>query len=350
MQPTALSQRDALPAFPPAPPGAEPPRLRSVRSPSRPRLMSLATLDPARLADELDAGLSSRPACVSPKFLYDELGSRLFDAITALPEYYPTRVEGRILAAHRDEICRALGAGRSLIDLGAGDCRKAEALFGCLAPRQYVALDISLGYLAGALRRLARDWPAIDVIGLGVDLAADFRLPADIAPERRLFFYPGSSIGNFTPEAAVTLLARLRDQAGDDGRLLLGADLVKPAPRLEAAYDDPLGVTAAFNRNLLLHANRLLGADFDASDWRHLARWNPQQSRIDMYLEARRDQEVSWRGRSHFYPLGTRIHTESSHKYRPDDLDRLLAAAGWHLADAWFDEARQFAVVHARAA
>ncbi|WP_085317260.1 L-histidine N(alpha)-methyltransferase [Derxia lacustris] len=337
MQPTVLAQRAIAPLMPP---------------PRRPaeRLIQLGAIDDAALADELQAGLEARPARVSPKFLYDELGSRLFDAITLLDEYYPTRTEAAIFASQRAAIARAVGAGCTLIDLGAGDCRKAESLFAALAPQQYVALDISVDYLAGAVERLAREWPRIDVLGIGLDFSADFALPADVCGARRLFFYPGSSIGNFAPDAAVALLARLRDQAGADGQLLLGVDLLKPVAELEAAYDDALGVTAAFNRNLLRNANRRLGADFRAADWRHLARWNPTQACIDMYLEARYDIEVVWRGRSHFFPLGSRIHTESSHKYCPAELRRLLRGAGWQLDHLWLDADERFALAHARVA
>ena len=343
MQPNALASRIPSARIMPLVQRPAPPRPEA-------QLIQLIGTDSDRLAAELDAGLRATPPHVSPKFLYDELGSRLFDAITRLPEYYPTRTEAAIFARHRHEIGAAIGAGGTLIDLGAGDCRKAEALFADLQPRQYVALDISVDYLAGALDRLAREWPHIDMLGLGLDLSVDFELPADVGATRRLFFYPGSSLGNFAPDAAVALLARLRGQSGDDGQLLIGVDLVKPTALLEAAYDDALGVTAAFNRNLLLNANRLLGADFRAADWRHLARYDHALARIDMYLEARYDIEVAWQGRSRFFPMGTRIHTESSHKYQPDGIRKLLQRAGWTLTDLWTDERQHFAVVHAVAA
>ena len=236
-------------------------------------------------------GCARMPAQVSPKFFYDPLGSRLFDAITELDEYYPTRTEAAILAAQGPDIAAAAlaltGAAPVLVDLGAGNCAKAARLFPLLAPRRYVAVDISVEFLRQALQALQREHPALDLVGVGLDFSARLALPAEACSGPALVFYPGSSIGNFAPDAALRLLRQARALAAG-GALLIGVDLLKPAALLEAAYDDDLGVTAAFNLNLLKHLNRLLGADFAVRDWRHVALFDAAQSRIEMHLEARR--------------------------------------------------------------
>ena len=216
-----------------------------------------------------------------PKFFYDRLGSHLFEAITELPEYYPTRTEAAIFAAPRRRRWRdAVGSGMTLIDLGAGNCAKAASLFPLLEPKRYVAVDISVEFLRDACAELQREHPQLDDRrprpGL---LAAALELPAELlGGERPVFFYPGSSIGNFTPDEALAFLRRVRDQA-DGGGLLIGVDLVKPRAVLEAAYDDALGVTAAFNLNVLRHLNRLIGSDFEPRQWRHVALLRRRRSR-----------------------------------------------------------------------
>lgn len=302
--------------------------------------------DPRR---ELAAGLLQPAARIAPKFFYDRLGSALFAAICQLEEYYPTRTERAVLAQCREELATLAGAGRTLIDLGAGDCVKAERLFALLKPRRYVALDISADFLADALARLRREHQGLVVNGYGCDFTGDWSLPDEVPRDSRLFLYPGSSIGNFSPDEARAFLARLRTNVEADGQLLIGVDLVKDSATLEAAYDDALGVTAAFNRNMLLHVNRLLGADFALADWRHVALFEPVQSRIEMHLEALRPVTVSWPGGSRRFGAGERIHTENSYKYRQDDFARLLALAGWKSVRCWTDPRRWFAVILARA-
>jgi dimethylhistidine N-methyltransferase len=299
--------------------------------------------------DELAAGLLAPQAHASPKYLYDMLGSRLFDAICALPEYYLTRTEAQILADHGQDIAAVAGHGGTLIDLGAGNCEKAASLFPLLRPVQYVPVDISVEFLRNAVTALQLRHPEIDMIALGQDFSERLELPAGVRGERRLFFYPGSSIGNYTPEQALTLLRRLHAAAGTDGALLIGVDLVKEKKLLDAAYDDALGVTAAFNLNLLRHLNRLLDADFDLGDWRHCAFYDPQHSRVEMHLEARRDVTVSWRGGRRRFAEGERIHTENSYKYTPDAFIALLAQAGFADARSWTDADGWFMVCHAHA-
>jgi L-histidine Nalpha-methyltransferase len=310
-----------------------------------PQFIQWHHLDDATLADEAAAGLRAVPAQVSPKFFYDPLGSRLFDAITELAEYYPTRTEAAIFAQQGADIAAAAlasaGASPVMVDLGAGNCAKAARLFGRLAPRRYVAVDISVEFLRQSLLALQRENPAMDLVGVGLDFSERLQLPAEACAGPALVFYPGSSIGNFAPDAALRLLRQAREVAAG-GALLIGVDLVKPAALLEAAYDDDLGVTAAFNLNLLKHLNRLLGADFAVRDWRHVALFDAAQSRIEMHLEARRAITVRWRGGERAFAAGERMHTENSYKWTAAAFAALLRDAGygsvrrWNDAQGWF--------------
>lgn len=303
----------------------------------------------AHEATELHAGLQAPDAWISPKFLYDALGSKLFEAICELPEYYPTRTEAAIFQRYGAEIARSAGTGATLIDLGAGNCAKAAALFPLLQPAQYVAIDISSDFVHDALTRLRQRFPQIEMDALGMDFSTEFALPAQVRAERRLFFYPGSSIGNFTPEEAQDFLTRLRAQCGADGGVLIGIDLAKDHATLDAAYDDALGVTAAFNLNLLRHVNRLIDADFDIKGWQHRGAFNPARSRIEMHLEARSAQTVHWRGGERRFEAGERIHTENSYKYQQADAIGLLERSGFEATRVWTDPQRWFAVIHAQA-
>jgi len=319
----------------------------SPQRPHRPRPKFGAAAAAARA--ELAAGLRQASARISPKYLYDALGSKLFEAICLLDEYYVTRVEAGIYAAAAAPIAAATGTGVTLIDLGAGNCAKAAALFGTLQPRQYVPIDISAAFLHGAVERLATAHPQIPMLPVGLDFAESLKLPAQVEARRRLFFYPGSSIGNFAPLAAAQFLTRVHGECGDDGALLIGVDLVKPAAVLEAAYDDALGVTGAFNLNVLRHANALLGSDFAVRDWRHVALFNAEQSRVEMHLEALRDVIVRWPGAERAFAKGELMHTENSYKYTQRGFVELLNACGFGEVQCWTDEAQQFLVCHARA-
>lgn len=294
-------------------------------------------------------GLLAPHAAVQPKYFYDVLGSRLFEAITALPEYYPTRTEARIFSMYAPAIAARCGSGCVLIDLGAGNCEKAAKLFGALQPAQYVALDISVEFLADALTGLQRQHPRIPMLGLGADLCAPLALPDAVSRGRRLFFYPGSSIGNFARDDALALLRRLRAAAQQGDGVLIGVDLYKDERLLVAAYDDALGVTAAFNRNVLRNVNARLGANFMLADWGHVASFDAGASRIQMHLQAVRDVEVHWPGGGRAFHEGERIHTEDSHKYRSDDFAAMLVEAGFSDPVCWTDPQRWFAVFHARA-
>lgn len=313
-----------------------------------PAFLQLFEPDATAVRDELATGLLAARAHVAPKFLYGPLGSCLFDAITLLDEYYPTRTEASIFASNAQAMAAACGSGRPLVDLGAGNCAKAASLFGVMRPSRYVAVDISVEFLRDALGRLQQAHPGLPMLGLGLDFSQALTLPPEVGPGPRTVFYPGSSIGNFTPDEALGFLGQVH-AACQGGTLLIGVDLVKDKAVLDAAYDDALGVTAAFNLNLLRNVNALLGADFDPAQWRHVAAYDPANSRIEMHLAARSDQAVRWRGGERNFVAGERIHTENSCKYRPDDFEVLLHDAGFRRTRMWTDERRWFAVFAASA-
>lgn len=304
--------------------------------------------DPSAIRDELLLGLQAAQAHTSPKYLYDALGSKLFEAICAVPEYYPTRTEAAIFDQYADEIAESVGRGRTMIDLGAGNCAKAARLFPVLKPSHYVPVDISVEFLREAVGNLQQRFPDIAMTGLGIDFSSDFVMPEQVGNAQRFFFYPGSSIGNFSPAEATAFLSRLAHQCGDDGGMLIGVDLVKSKALLDAAYDDALGVTAAFNLNCLNHLNHWLTADFDVREWRHVAFFNPALSRIEMHLEARRSLVVQWRGGQRQFAEGERIHTENSYKYSKEGFAALLESAGFEPKRVWTDPRGWFMVWHAR--
>lgn len=309
----------------------------------------------ARLRQELASGLLQSAASVAPKFFYDKLGSRLFEAITELPEYYLTRTEAAVFAEHLPAIRQALGADFSFIDLGCGSCVKAGGLFHAgVSPARYVAVDISVDFLRESLQHLQRELPTIEMLGIGLDFTDAFQLPDYLPAERRMFFYPGSSIGNFSPPEARRFLRRLAGQIDSSGGLLIGIDLIKDKALLDAAYDDSLGVTAAFNRNLLRHVNARLDADFDIGDWQHVAYYNASEARIEMYLEARRALTTAWPDaggrRLRHFAAGERIHTENSYKYSPEGFAAVLASAGFGDLRLWTDRHGWFALFFARKA
>ena len=298
--------------------------------------------------DDITRGLNQRPASISPKYFYDQHGSRLFEEITRLPEYYPTRTETALMHQHAADIARAVGVGRTLVELGAGNCQKARTLCRLVQPACFVGVDISADFLQAAVQGLRDDFPGLDARAVGGDMTQGVALPDDIPRTGRLVFYPGSSIGNFDPPHALSLLAHMRELIDDDGGLLIGIDLPKDVDVLEAAYDDAAGVTAAFNRNVLRHVNRLIGSNFDVEQWQHRAFFNQGASRIEMHLEAMADFDVQWPGGGRRFELGERIHTENSYKYPLRVFTDMLERAGFSQAQAWTDDRGWFAVVHAR--
>lgn len=304
------------------------------------------TAQAAALRADALAGLSGTPKTLPCKWLYDAEGSRLFEAITRLPEYYPTRTEMQILEESGADIADAVGAGAAVVEFGPGDGAKAVQLLGSLeSPAAYLPVDIAAEWLDAAAARVRAAFPRLSVR----PIVADFTLPFDLAGRAagsatHLGFFPGSTIGNFEPKEAAAFLRRARASLRPGAKMLLGADLVKDAAILEAAYDDGARVTAAFDLNLLSRLNREAGADFDPSAFRHEARWNAQLERIEMHLVARHSQSVLVAGRRFRFSAGESIHTESSHKYRPDRLRVLAESAGWRPGRMWTDPDQLFSV------
>ncbi|MGZ8273023.1 MAG: L-histidine N(alpha)-methyltransferase [Burkholderiaceae bacterium] len=298
---------------------------------------------------ELRSSLGADTPFIAPKFFYDPLGSRLFEAICELPEYTLTRAERGIFDRFGEEMALIAGIDRPFLDLGAGNCEKAERLFDVLAPSQYVAIDIAADFLQERLGALGLRHPGLAIVGLAQDFTGSLQLPDAIEPGPRTVFYPGSSIGNFAPEAALAFLTRLREACGEGGHLVLGADLVRDKQSLDLAYDDALGVTAAFNLNVLRNVNRLLESDFDVADWRHVAFFDPVTSRVEMHVEARYSVAVRWRGGERQFTASDRIHTENSYKYTLPGLRALLQRAGFTEWQVSTDDARSFAVAVAAA-
>jgi dimethylhistidine N-methyltransferase len=318
-----------------------------------------STLHGVTLLDRLDldlpeeraavlAGLFATPAAIAPKYFYDAQGCALFEAICALPEYYPTRTERAILTARREEIARVAGRRKQFVDLGAGDGTKAALLLPALAPRRYVAVDIAAAAIGPALARLAPGFPDTELIGLVTDFSQRLDLDDAVDTSPVTFFYPGSSIGNFTHDEALAFLRRVRGHCNLGSGLLIGADTKKDVARLQAAYDDALGVTAAFNRNILRHLNDIAGCDFDASAFDHVAFYNEVLGRIEMHLEARTAQRVHTANGPRDFAAGERIHTESSYKYTPAEFQALLRRAGFLDVAQWQDERGDFAVYYAQ--
>lgn len=306
--------------------------------------------DAQNVRDELITGLTAEQPYTSPKYLYDALGSRLFEAICELPEYYPTRTEADIFRTHAQDIASVAGTGTTLIDLGAGNCAKAASLFPVLQPAQYVPIDISVEFLREAVDKLTHKFPEIDIAAVGMDFSSELMLPDAVRKQKRLFFYPGSSIGNFTPDESLAFLQRIRASCGDDGGVLISVDLVKEKAVLDAAYDDAIGVTSAFNLNMLRHLNHLVGTDFDVRQWQHRGFFNADKSRIEMHLEAKSDLSVGWANGSRQFEQGDRIHTENSYKYTQNGFRDLLTQAGFKDVTIWTDPQQWFIVCHAHAA
>jgi dimethylhistidine N-methyltransferase len=306
-------------------------------------------VDPDAERRALVEGLRRAPATIPPKYFYDRLGCALYGAICELPEYYPTRTERTIFSVHREAIASAVGTGGQFVDLGAGDCCKAESWLPFLMPARYLAVDIAEDALARSLARLAPEFPEIDLAGIVVDFTDGLDLEADLDGRPVTFFYPGSSIGNFTPVEALAFLERIREHC--DSRpgsgLLIGVDTKKDVARLVKAYADPTGVTAAFNRNVLNHVNRVIGSDFQPEEWGHVGLYDASQSRIEMHLQAIARQSVRLDGKSRTFQAGERIHTENSYKYAPGEFDALLRSAGFARTTRWLDDAQAFAVFYA---
>jgi dimethylhistidine N-methyltransferase len=294
-------------------------------------------------ARDMAAALSERPHRISPKYFYDAEGSRLFDRICELPEYYPTRTELQILERHVGEMAALAGPGAEIVEFGAGSLRKVRLLLEAFeAPARYVPIDISGEHLRDAAGILRREHPGLQVQPVAADYTQRLQLPA-AGEGRRIGFFPGSTIGNFTPEEALLFLQRAAGMLRG-GALLLGADLVKDPQVLHAAYNDAQGVTAAFNLNLLARANRELGANFVLPQFAHYAFYEPVRQRIEMHLVSRVRQEVAFAGQRFSLDEGESLHTENSHKFTIDGLRALARRAGFRPGPVWTDPARLFSV------
>ncbi len=296
----------------------------------------------------LIAGLLAPNAAISPKYFYDELGCLLYLAICKLPEYYLTRTEASIFTHNREAIAGAVGSGKQLVDLGAGDCRKAAEWFPFIKPGRYVAVDIAEAHLEQALGRLAEEFPDTEIAGIVMDIAEGLQLDGDLGTQPATFFYPGSSIGNFAPDSALQLLGQIRAHCHAPGSgLLIGVDAKKETARLDAAYADALGVTAAFNLNVLNHVNRLIGSDFDLNHFRHVGYYHEAMGRVEMHLEARTGCAVRIGDSTREFSAGERIHTENSYKYARHEFEILLRQAGFATIQCWQDKAQDFCVFYA---
>ncbi|MEC3912321.1 L-histidine N(alpha)-methyltransferase [Sphingobium sp. CR2-8] len=306
------------------------------------------TIDPA-FHHDIVAGLSRSPKATPPIWFYDRRGSELFEAITDLPEYYPTRTETALLATHGADFAAAVGEGRAVVEFGAGSSRKTPHLLRAIAPAAYVPIDISGDFLHASSAALADAFPGLPVLPVVGDFNRPLALPSAIEGLPRLGFFPGSTIGNMEPDAAVDLLRAMRRLLGDDAKLLIGMDRIKDRDRLIAAYDDAQGVTAAFNLNLVERINRELEGDMPIDGLAHRAIWNDDKARIEMHLEAQRPLHFHIAGHHFHMDAGETIHTESSHKYGARDQRLLLRAGGWEPVEEWTDDDGLFALVLAEA-
>ena len=294
---------------------------------------------------EVFAGLSARPRSLSPRWFYDHRGSELFEAITALPEYYPTRAEYDILLHHTAEIARITGGGRALIELGSGSSVKTPLLLNALAPSAYVPIDISGDFLNHSAAALARRFPALPIYPVVADFMYPFSLPAQVRSLSRVGYFAGSTIGNMTVPVAVEFLRAIARTLGENAFLLIGIDRIKDEKRLVAAYDDAQGTTARFNLNLIHRINRELQGTIPVGAFRHVALWNDFEARIEMHLQAVRNAEFTVAGKAFSIAEGETIHTENSLKYGRREARVLLRAGGWNPIAEWTDPEGLFAVV-----
>ena len=296
------------------------------------------------LRDVLD-GLSGTPKHLPCKYFYDARGSQLFERICALEEYYLTRTEIALLTEHAERIATAFGPQSTLVEFGSGTCAKVEILLDVLErPRAYVPIDISYTHMAAAAARIAAAHPRLDVRPLSADYTRPLDLPNDLHEQGCIGFFPGSTIGNFTPRDAHSFLNDARLWLGAGSRFLIGVDLKKPEPILHAAYSDKAGITAAFNLNLLRRINCEIGADFILDNFEHEARYDAIEGRIEMHLVSRECQCVTVAGRVFDFAAGENIHTENSYKYTAGEFHSLAARAGWSVEAWWTDRDALFSV------
>lgn len=305
-------------------------------------------VDLAFRADVL-AGLAEPQKAVPARWFYDDAGSQLFEDITRLPEYYPTRAETEILTTRAAAIADLIGPGRAVVEFGSGSSVKTPLLLRSIAPSAYVPLDIAGDFLRASSAALAAKFPGLPVLPVEADFMRRVELPAEVAGLPKLGFFPGSTIGNMIARTATDLLRNMRATLGEGALLLIGMDLVKDEETLIAAYDDAAGVTARFNRNLLERINRELDGDIPLEAFAHQARWNDPFARIEMHLVARQDLAFTVSGQTFRMAAGETIHTENSHKFTKRSAQMLLTAGGWEPRARWTDAAGQFSLLLAEA-
>jgi L-histidine Nalpha-methyltransferase len=305
-------------------------------------------VDPAFRRDVL-AGLHARPRAIPARWFYDRHGSELFEAITDLPEYYPTRVETALYTEFAPEIAQITGPGRAVVEFGAGSATKTPMILAAMHPSAYVPIDISGDFLRASAKALSAQFADLTVHPVEADFMHDVMLPEVVANLPKLGFFPGSTIGNLIARSAVDLLRRMRSTLGVGSMLLIGMDRVKDVDTLIRAYDDAAGVTARFNKNLLVRINRELDGTIPIDAFEHVARWNDAYARIEMHLEATRDVAFSVEDEAFTMSAGETIHTENSHKYGPRDANLLLRTSGWSPVAEWTDANDQFVVILAEA-
>lgn len=286
---------------------------------------------------------------IPARWLYDYTGSELFDAITQLPEYYPTRTETALLTECLDEAAVLIGPNRNIIEFGAGSVTKTPLLIEAIKPAQFIPIDISGDFLRSSVESLKQLFPKLLITAIEADFMKAVTLPASINSANNLGFFPGSTIGNMTPMVATDLLRSMRVTLGDDAMLMIGFDRIKDKDVLIAAYDDSAGVTADFNLNLLERINRELECDIDVDAFRHKAIWNEAENRIEMHLEAQNDIQFSVDGKIFSMCINETIHTENSHKYGIAEAKTLLRSAGWTPIEIWSDMDDYFSIILAQA-
>ncbi|WP_296614791.1 L-histidine N(alpha)-methyltransferase [Sphingomonas sp.] len=304
--------------------------------------------DPAFRADVID-GLTRRPRAIPARWFYDHRGSELFEAITELPEYYPTRTETALLRTVAGEIAERVGPGRAIVEFGSGSSTKTPIVLQALDPCAYVPIDISGDFLRESSRALSERFPGLPVFPVEADFLKPIALPHQVGTAPKLGFFPGSTIGNMIPLSSTDLLRAMRASLGEGAMLLIGMDRIKDVDVLERAYDDGAGVTAQFNLNLLERINRELDGTIPIDAFRHRAIWNDDRARIEMHLESVRDVVFTVEGRPFEMAAGETIHTENSHKYGPRDARLLLRSGGWTPIAEWTDPDDQFALYLAEA-
>ncbi|MAY19490.1 MAG: L-histidine N(alpha)-methyltransferase [Erythrobacteraceae bacterium] len=305
-------------------------------------------VDTAFRADVL-AGLSQEPKAVPARWLYDDAGSQLFEDITQLPEYYPTRAETEILTDRAGEFADMIRAGSAVVEFGSGSSVKTPLLLSAIDPAAYVPLDIAGDFLRAAAADLAAKFPGLPVYPVEADFMRRVELPEEIADMPKLGFFPGSTIGNMVARTAVDLLRNMRETLGEGAQLLIGMDLIKDREVLVAAYDDAQGVTAEFNYNLVRRINRELEGDIPLDALTHEARWNDEYARVEMHLVTSRDISFSVAGKSFALTAGESIHTENSHKFNRRTSNMLLLAGGWDPQTRWLDSEGRFSLLLAEA-